>query len=236
MRIWQAFGVTAVLAALALATAAQAQERRGGFGGRRGGFGGFGGGGGTDLMTLIQAPEVQKALEVTEDEKAYVGLYAEEVRNQNREFFQGFRDGSIPRDQMREKMQEYMRERNAKVKTQLTEIVGKDRAKRLGQIQMQVQGFAAVMRNEDAAGKLDVSEKQKEQYQQAVREVDAEIQKLRRAKQQERLDKILTDSQRSKWKEMIGAPIDFTIRRQPGQGFRGRGRRSGGNRPQRPSS
>ena len=184
-----------------------------------------------DTLGLAQMPEVQKALKLTDDEKAFVKLLAEDIREQDREF------NDLPREERFAKFRERMQNRSKEVTEQLTEIVGEERGKRLNQIRMQLMGPMALFMP-GAADSLNISEEQRDQIRQAMREVEEEMRDLVRQKQLEKLHGILDSDQKAKWKEIIGAPIDFKITppRRDRRGGRGGERNGEGGRPRRPST
>lgn len=226
------------LVALTLVVTAQvfAQEQgdrqRGRGGPPRGGFGGgFGGG---DVLNLLQSPELIKELKITDDEKAYIKMAADETREQDQKFFadSGFRD--MPREERGAKMAEWMAKRTADTEAKLAEIIGKDRVKRLKEIQLQVAGPRQLLFSSQLQKDLNITEDQKKQMETAMREAMTEGRELfrdnsgtedeRAARREEFMEKqkakimgVLTDAQKAKWKEMQGEPISFKIeQRGPG--------------------
>lgn len=224
-KLWVLMGV------LCIATCVQAQERnRRGFGGLGGpgGFGAFGRMGG-DILSVLEYPEVKQAIGLTEQQEAYVTLLRDDQRESGREFFGQMRDMSP------EQARDAFRAREAEVEKQLTDIVGEDKVKRLKQIRLQIQG-AFAMFNPEVSDQLGISDEQRDKIREANEAVMEEVQAIIRKKQQEKLESILTDSQKAKWKEMTGDSVE--IKSAPPRRDRG-ARRGGpaepGDRPQRPA-
>ena len=220
----------------------------GGFGG--GGFGGFGGGG---SLELLAREDVQKELELLDDQIAEIEEAREDQRDAVREAFSGFgrggnrgggnrdRQGGGDRGQrqggedrfarfreMREKMEK-------QVKESIDKILLPHQSKRLTQLALQrsLRGgaaqAAAALSSGDLAEDLKVSESQGEKLQEKARSIEEklrkEIAKLRK-KAQEELVGSLTPAQQREFKEMVGKPFTFA---EPERG-RGRGRGRGGDR------
>lgn len=222
--------------------------RFGGFGG--GGFGGFGGGG---SLELLAREDVQKELELLDDQIAEIEEAREDQRDAVREAFSGFgrggnrgggnrdRQGGGDRGQrqggedrfarfreMREKMEK-------QVKESIDKILLPHQSKRLTQLSLQrsLRGgaaqAAAALSSGDLAEDLKVSESQGEKLQEKARSIEEklrkEIAKLRK-KAQEELVGSLTPAQQREFKEMVGKPFTFA---EPERG-RGRGRDRGRGR------
>ena len=232
--------------------------RFGGFGG--GGFGGFGGGG---SLELLAREDMQKELELLDDQIAEIEEAREDQRDAVREAFSGFgrggnrgggnrdRQGGGDRGQrqggedrfarfreMREKMEK-------QVKESIDKILLPHQSKRLTQLALQrsLRGgaaqAAAALSSGDLAEDLKVSESQGEKLQEKARSIEEklrkEIAKLRK-KAQEELVSSLTPAQQREFKEMVGKPFTFAEpERGRGRGRdRGRGRGRGGDRSERP--
>lgn len=233
IRLIARVGLCALIVAPLLAGTSFGQERgRGGRGGP-GGFGGFGGpggfqgGGGGGLLGLAGRPEVQEALGFTADEKDYVRLIAEGMRDSAREAMQN-QEGDF-RERM-QRMREFFAKQAKETEEQLTEAIGQDKVKRLKEIEIQLMGFRALMdRESEVAKAVELSDEQREKLGDAVQEVEEELQEIRRKKVEEKLMGIFSSSQKSKWEELTGKPIDFKLRpvrreRRDGEGGGRRGR------------
>jgi hypothetical protein len=232
-RLRGVFGVAGLLVVLVVAGTALGQDEQRGRRFRPGGFGfgGFGRPGGGDLLGTLRYPEVRDALKLTDDERAYIELFSDDLRQRQgdrsnlRESLRG-----LSREEMFERFREMARKRNEEIEKQLTEIIGKERVARLQQIQLQLQGPMAVVMNRELSEKLGIGDDQRGEIFAAMREAEQEVQPILHKKQQEKLDKVLNSSQKKKWKEMIGEPIDFTVAPLPRERRRGEGRGEGGRR------
>ena len=247
----------ALVAASLLASVADAQ---GPGGGRRGGRGGFGGG--MDSTMLLMSEQVQKELELADEQKAEIKKISDEMRESARASFQGLRDlGEEERRAKFAEMREKAEASRAEVQKKVDEILLPEQRERLSQISLQVQGDAAVT-SDEVAGKIGLSDEQKQKIE-AVR--DAAREKMRaafgqrgeggdganrreemtklRADTQAQVEAILTDEQKQKLTELKGKPFELDRsqfrggqggRRGDGAGGEGRrGRRGEGrNRPE----
>jgi len=241
---WIVIGVLMVFCFMS--SVALAQGRRGG--GGRGGFGGgfgFGGGGfGGGKLGLLRMEEVQKEIEIDEDQKAELDKLNEEIRGdggQNR----NFQDLS---DEERQKLFQEFQERTQKAEAKLGDILLPHQMDRLEQLSIQQRGTAALS-DEKVAEKLELTDEQKEKLKTVQEEVGntmrdearkifqenqdgggggdafAKLAELRKEAETKILD-VLTDGQKKTFEEMKGEPFEFP-RPQFGRGGRGGGGRGG---------
>jgi Spy/CpxP family protein refolding chaperone len=206
------------------------QKNRRGQRGQFGNRGGFGQGGGT--LALLSQKSVQQELKLTDDQIKK----AEELLQKQRSGA-GLRD--VPRDQIREKMQELAKANQAA----LAEILKPEQTKRLREIALQRQGPMAIA-NPQVAEALKLTEDQKEKIRAIQREsfeglrtggrggnfeeIRAKMAE-RRKESSEKIQNLLTDEQKAKWKELLGAPFTGEIERPQ----RGTGNRPGADSPRR---
>jgi hypothetical protein len=222
-----------VVAAVAVLLAAPAQAQRQGQGRGQFGFGGPGGGG---PMQLLQNPGVQKELKLSEEQIEKVNKIGQEMRAKMKEAFAGFQD--LSQEERREKMQEFQKTMAAENKKALGEIgLNEEQSKRLKQIELQTRGYM-VYADPEVQKTLGFTDEQKEKLKTIGGEVAKEMQQARedaggdfRAMQEKmtairkeattKVQAVLTDEQKAKWKEMTGAPFQLQQQR----------RRPGGNPP-----
>jgi Spy/CpxP family protein refolding chaperone len=218
----KAFSVVLVLAfAAASASPASAQERQRG---PRGGGGGFGGG----QLGLLSQKSVQDELKLSEDQIKQ----ATQLSEKQREAFRGARDLS------QEERQKKFADMVAANDKALAEILKPDQLKRLKQISLQLRGTMAIADPETVAA-LKLTDEQKEKVKTIAEDFrkeagnragggDREEARKRRAEArktaEDQLMAVLTDEQKTKWKELAGEPFKGEIRR-PGP--------QGGDRPAR---
>jgi Spy/CpxP family protein refolding chaperone len=238
--------VTAVavvcVVSLSIATA-QAQPgggrggRGGGFGGRPGGFGGgFGGGG---LTSVLMREDVQKHLEMLDDQIDDVRKLAESRRERAGERFSGLRDIE-DREERMTKFREIMQKAQEENEKEIAKILLPHQLKRARQLAFQLSlrgGAGRSLMGGPLAEQLGVTEKQQEKLRETNEKLEQELrQKIAelRAKAQEELLKVLTSQQQAKFKDMVGEPFEFQFQRpqpRPGGDTGGqRGRRGGGGR------
>jgi len=239
----RALCAAAALALVACASTAQAQR------GQRGGmFGPMGGGG----LMLLRMPEVQQELKMTPPQIEKLNAKQDEVRNAMQEAFQGAGGpgafGNMSPEE-REKLFAKVREIQSKA---VADILDSTQQKRLRQLEIQMQG-AAALNNPEVATALGITADQRTKIAAVQREAmeaqraamqgidfrnmsDEDRQKLGARMQEARRQTeakilaLLTDAQRARFKEMQGAPFKFPEMR--GFGFGGPGGpRPGGRRP-----
>jgi len=233
--------VIILFAALALASTALAQPGAGG-GGRRGMGMGFGMGGGFGLLTI---PEVQREINLTQQQWQQLQQVMAEQREQMMPLMQQMRDATP--EQRRKLMEQMMQQWDQA----LGKVLQPNQKARLRELQLQAEGPSALARP-DVAKELNLNEEQKRtvseilgQYRQKQMQLwqqagspgtnrQAMMQQMQQLRQQ--MDKellaVLTDQQQEQWKKMQGKPFQFP--RGPFGGGRGFGSppagAGGGNR------
>ena len=207
VRRWMAVTVL-TMAVLIPAMAQPPAGRPGGpFGGRLGGP--------MLMVGLLRSPQVQQELKLTDQQRQQL----EQLGEQWREKMRGLRD--LPPEERRQKG-EGMR---AEVEKQLATILNEQQMKRLKQIALQVEGYAALERPEiaDQVGLTkeqrqkirdilrQAAEKRREAFQQGQGDRQAAFQRMREIRQwvDGEIEKLLTAEQKKKWQELVGAPFKF---------------------------
>lgn len=179
-------------------------------------------GGAMDLFGLLRDERVRKAVNVTEEEEAYLGILAEEFRDQDRAFFEKMRD--LSDEERRDQFRERMEKRNAETDEKIGEIMGAERLKRLKQIQFQAAGPMALF-SPRVADQLQLTEAQRDQIRGQMRSGGERMREIfsgtndpeeRRAafrdfrkEQEAQMLALLTAEQKKKWQEMKGEPVGF---------------------------
>jgi Spy/CpxP family protein refolding chaperone len=210
----------ALLAMLMLSASMTANAQRGQ------GRGGFGGGGG---LQLLRIPEVQKELKMTEAQIAKIDAKQDEVRESMRSLGGGGNFGDMTPEE-RQKFIAKMQEIQSKAANDI--LTDDAQKKRFRQLELQRAGSNAFTRA-DVATELKLTDDQKKQIadlqsksQQEMqgifqgagdpRDMTAEERQKMQAKMQdlqkatgEKITGVLTDAQKTQWKEMIGAPFTF---------------------------
>jgi Spy/CpxP family protein refolding chaperone len=242
------FGITiaSLVACLILNSAAMAQQGRGGRGGRGGfGGGGFGGGG---LTFLLQNPQVQKELKLSEDQIAKVKEVADAARPAPGAGG-GRRGGADQTDEQRAAAREERQKRTAETDKKLTDLLTADQNARLKQVQLWVQGTRALTSNETVAKELSLTDDQKSALKTISDESGKKGQELftglgrgasdeQRTKAREQMTAlqketeaeclaVLTDDQKAKFATMKGEKFQLDMTQLGGRG--GRGGRAGNN-------
>ncbi len=207
VRRWMA--VSALTMALLIPVMAQPPAGRPGgpFGGRFGGP--------MLMLGLLRNQQVQQELKLTDQQKQQL----EQLGEQWREKMRGLRD--LPPEERRQKV-EGMR---AEVEKQLATILNEQQMKRLKQIALQVEGYAALERPEvaDQVGLTkeqrqkirdilrQAAEKRRGAFQQGQGDRQAAFQRMREIRQwvDGEIEKLLTAEQKKKWQELVGAPFKF---------------------------
>ena len=220
------------VASASIAMTAAAQSNRGGML--------FGRGGGGSGAMLLAIPEVQKELNLSDDQKKQIETLGQDVRAKVRASigsvnFQELRNLS---EEEREKMRKKFEEATKGIDEQVSKVLESKQVERLHQLQLQREGAMALSRP-DVIKKLDLSEEQQAKIKKILEEArpqgrsgfdpnqtEAERQAAR-TKMREQFEKVhkdcfavLTDDQMLDWTNMCGKTFKFPER----QGF-GRGNR-----------
>lgn len=193
----------------------------------------MGGGGLMPLSFTLMRQDVQDELKLTSDQKDKLDALRTESMNKMRGMFT---PGQQPTDETRKAMEKMREEGEAKAKAILTD----DQNKRLQEIRIQMAGSNAVF-DKDVAKAIGITTDQdtklktlQQQMQDANRQVfekaqNGEIERSQirdimtknRETLKTQIDKVLTDAQKAKLKEMGGAT--FEQKDEPGRGFGGFG-------------
>lgn len=176
-----------------------------------------------NVMGLLHRPEVQAELRLTEEQKKKLHRPPDDDCREVQRFFRDFH--RAPPQEQAKKAAEFRAAQEKKIAA----ILNAEQVRRLGQILLQQQGYAALA-NPEAADLLELSEEQRAQVEAVVQEVGRErrtafswrrgngrdfgkrMDELRR-KESEKLAALLTDAQKEQWQEMVGAP--FALARPP---------------------
>ncbi|MEX2141013.1 MAG: hypothetical protein WD894_17240 [Pirellulales bacterium] len=215
------------LAALLIATPLMAQERQG----RRGGFGR--GGAGISKSQLLQNENVQKELELVDDQKTALAKIAEEAR-EGRRGGGGFDPNASAEEQAKARGERQAR--MAAIDKKIDAVLLPPQRTRLNEVYVQALG-AAALSNEAIAKELGIGPDQQEKIaavQQeamaAMREAfqggnfDREKAQELRADSEKKVLAVLSVDQQAKLEKMKGKKVDFEL-----NVFGRRGGRRGGD-------
>jgi Spy/CpxP family protein refolding chaperone len=245
LRLTFVLGLTALLVAPASAQRPGGQGRFGqGFGGGMGGQGG--------LVQLLMAPPVQEELALSDDQIGKIEPISEQLRSDMMSRMQEMRGqlADLSPEQRRERFEKMSQELNAKAKDGLKGILKEEQLGRLEQIHIQQQGVQAFTdptvlealkltedQKAEVDGILESYRSETREIMEAGRETDdraglmGKLVELRRSSM-DKASGVLTDEQRTAWKELTGEP--FTMG--PGAFGPGGGRRGGGRPGSNPPS
>jgi Spy/CpxP family protein refolding chaperone len=198
-----------------------------------GGPGGFFGGG---IAGLVQMPEVQREVELTDDQKTELGKLRNEIRdqirNQMQDSFNGMRDLSDEERQARiDQIRTQMDTIRKDVEAKLQKVLLPNQFDRLKQIDLQSRvqrEGAAALTSGELADQLGLTDEQREQLQQKSEQVQQDLQtKIRQARLDARnqLLDVLTAEQRAKLETLMGAKFDLPEPNPNGGQFGNRGGR-----------
>ena len=228
VRSWLVLMMVLVLGA-AFACAAQAQAPEGS---QRGSGRGFSRG---SLLGLLRMEQVQKEMKLSEEQTAKVQEVVEKLGAEMREQYTALREIE-DRQQRMEKTTALSDEFDGKVREQLRDVVEREQMMRLYQIRMQVRPVVDSLSNRYVAGRLEVTDQQKEKLAEIAKDSQAKqselyatmrdatdeqrseaFQKLRqiRGDADEKALGVLTAEQKKSFEEMKGEKIELQMRRGP---------------------
>ena len=211
----------------AFACAAQAQEREG----ARRGFGGRSSRG--SLLGLLRLEQVQKEMKLSEEQTAKVKEVVEKLGTEMREQYTALREIE-DRQQRTEKTTALSDEFDGKVREQLRDVVEREQIMRLYQIRMQVRPAADSLANRYVAGRLELTDEQKQKLAEIAKDSQAKQSELyatmrdatgeQRSETYQKLGKlrsdadekalgVLTAEQKKSFEEMKGEKIELEMRR-----------------------
>lgn len=213
----------------AFACAAQAQERQGS---RRGSGRGFSRG---SLLGLLRLEQVQKEMKLSEEQTAKVQEVVEKLGTEMREQYAALREIE-DRQERTEKATALSDEFDGKIREQLRDVVEREQIMRLYQIRAQVRPVVDSLSNRYVAGRLELTDQQKEKVAEIAKDSRAKqselyatmrdatdeqrseaYQKLRQARgdADEKALGVLTTEQKAAFEEMKGEEIELQRRRGP---------------------
>lgn len=242
-----------VVLATTVATAQQPSGRGGrGFGGMMGG-----GRGGDPTLRLLTSPEVQKDLELVDDQVTQLKAIGEDVRAKMQKEFSGIRD--LPRDQQRARfteMQAKLKPITDEAVKKVQEVLLPHQVDRLKELSIQVRG-AGALADAKVQEDLGLSADQKTKLTKiqedattairamfdAARNLDDDARRAKFAENREKTQKmikdasdealnVLTTDQKDKLEKMKGKILPNITYPQQQRG----GPQRGGNRPQQTTS
>lgn len=203
----------------------------GGFGGQGGVGGAFGQGGlggilqqvggvfGGGLMGLLQRPEVQKEVQLTDEQLASIQELTTEqqanMRGRMQEMFSGFGQGGGGGQQFAERLRTANAEENADLEKKLGQILRPFQLARLKEIDVQQQvqqGGVNALTSGPVGEALALEDTQRQELQQRSQqineELEAQIRKLR-ADAQQKLINALPRNKRTRLQDMMGRPFEL---------------------------
>ncbi len=182
----------------------------------------FAGGGPMMMLGLLRNPQVQQELKLTEEQRTKLEQLGDQFREKFRGLFQELR-GLTP-----EEREKRMAAVNEEVEKELAKVLKEEQLKRLRQIALQVEGLAALARP-NIAKEVGITEEQQAKIREILREAaekrraifqqgpggdpQARFQEMQKIRQwvDEQIEKLLTERQKKRWRELIGEPFKLEI-------------------------
>lgn len=187
-------------------------------------FGPFAGGFGK--AALLGNPDVQKELNLTEDQLTKVREVGQQVREKQKEAFGKLKD--LPEDQRRDKAMEIFKSITTETDKALAGVLKPEQAKRLRQLELQQRG-AQAFADAEIQKEMKLTDEQKEKiktigedaakeakdiFQGAQGDFQTAMTKMQTLRKEtlEKVVALLTADQKKAWKDLTGAPFEFKFR------------------------
>ena len=180
--------------------------------------GGFGG-----ASMLLMNPDVQKELNLTEEQVTKAKDVSKQVREKFKEDFTKLKDAS--KEERQEKMQELFKTIGTETEKSLKDVLKPEQQKRLKQLELQQRGVDALT-DAEVEKALNLTAEQKEKIktlrddagkdmreifkgaQGNFQEAQTKVQSLRK-ETLEKATATLNETQKKAWKDLTGAPFEF---------------------------
>ena len=185
------------------------------------------------LVEVLRGPfivfheKVQEELKLVDAQKQKLQDNLPEYGQETMKFFEKHQDA---KPQEREKaLHDHRRKSEEKLSALLKEVLNGKQQKRLFQLQLQQAGAFALMGENEAFVKLEITDEQRKQFMVILQEMHQKIEPLMkeaqnggnpqaigpkimklRKEQEDRIDALLSDAQKKHWQEMLGKPLDLS--------------------------
>jgi hypothetical protein len=217
-------------------------------------------GGRASATQLLQMPEVQKELSITDDQKTQIKTTSDEIRQQFQQGGQGGQGGGFNRNMTQEERTKFFADMQTRIEKiakdtddKLSKILTPEQMTRLKQLQVQYEGVNALTTT-DVTTKLKISDDQKTKIQKVIedarsaqrgqgrgqfnpnatdeeRKAAADARREARAKTLKDAQAVLDDDQLVQWGDMTGKEFKFPDNNgRGGNNFGGGGRGGRGGR------
>jgi hypothetical protein len=174
-------------------------------------------GGGDETQHMLQIEQVQKELELVEEQRTRLRQLMEERQAETQRVFSELRGSTEARQPPRpDELHKRLREIETVQREKLDEILLPHQRKRLCEIALRTRlknrGTVGTLADKELSKQLEISPEQQERLKKKAQEVqvelDKKIAKIREEAREEIFEE-LTISQRQKLKEMLGAEFDY---------------------------
>jgi hypothetical protein len=175
---------------------------------------------------LIFRDKVQAELKLSEKQKqTLLARFPEHVR-ETMKVFEKIKDLKPP--EREEQMQEHRRKSDAKLTALLQDVLEARQQERLFQLQLQQAGVFALLGQNEAFTKLNITEEQRKKFMEVVQEMHARMQasikkaaadgkpeeipslvRQIRREHASRIEALLSAAQQKQWKELLGKPFEL---------------------------
>jgi hypothetical protein len=171
--------------------------------------------------------KAQEDLKLTEEQKEKLEQHLLELAPDAMQFFQGIHD--MKGEEREKELNAYRQKSKEKLAAILKETLTEVQQKRLHQLELQQEGAFVLLHGDDEIRRdLKITNEQRKQFMAVVQglqkkieplikeaesggdpeEIRPKIMKIRK-EHERKVEDLLTDDQRKRWKEMLGKPLDL---------------------------
>ncbi len=151
---------------------------------------------------IVQQDAVQKELKLTPDQRKAIHELPQVIKKKFEADFEAMY--KLQGEERRAKSAEIREKHTAEFPKALDEVLTQTQRTRFKQLQLQHRGGDAFTQKEVIAA-LQLSEEQQSQ----IKEITRQRVKTNRKELLNQIDKVLDDTQRKRWAELVGAPFEF---------------------------
>ena len=175
---------------------------------------------------LVFRDKVQEELKLSDEQKKKLDIRLQATVQDAMQFFQKLVDKE-PEEREKE-LHAYREKAQENLTAFLQGLLQEEQSKRLRQVMLQRDRLFALLGNPEVAKELEITDEQRHQFVEVAREfqkkfeplikeaheggnpqeIGPKIRKIRK-EQEERIEALLSDAQKKRWKELLGKPLDL---------------------------
>ncbi len=175
---------------------------------------------------MVFRDQVQKELRLSDEQKKKLEKRLQDTVQDAMQFFQ--KVGDKEPEEREKELHAYREKAQENLTAFLQGLLQEEQLKRLRQVMLQRDRLFALLGNAEVAKELEITDMQRQQFGEVAQEMQKKMEpllkeaqkggkpqeigpKIRkiRKEQEERIETLLSDGQKKRWKEMLGKPLDL---------------------------